>query len=489
MAQRETHSVTRRYLASLLQRLPLEQRWNVAEGLLRYQTDIRDRNLSHLLWYGLEPLAEIDPARLLKLTLPGPWDSLKRFTIRRIAITEQGRDSLVQMLGVKEYGSLANLILDELTEAARSRAGVKMPVAWPAISTALRSERQELVSKLNALAIQFGDRSAFPEYRAMMVDTSLPASTRLEALKLLSQASDNELAPALLQIIDDSAMGGPAIRALARFDDPQIATKLIERFATWSADRQSDALTTLTSRASYADALLAAMEAKQIDAKQVPAYAIRQLVSTKHDESYLKRLESVWGRIGTSSQEKQAAYETYRSRLKPELLKQANLVSGKSLYSANCGKCHRLFGDGEAIGPDLTGANRADVNYWLENILEPNSVIGKAYQTTAFVMTDGRVINGLVKSRNEDAVTVQTATEQLVLSLDDVEAEKESGISLMPEGQLEPMSATQVRDLFGYLMCDSVAAAKLPRTLTGPSKGKHWLPLRLRARVMSTHKT
>ncbi len=404
----------------------------------------------------LEPLAVVRPRTagrsrsrsIVEDTLPGQWDSLKRFTIRRIAITDQGRESLVQMLGVKEFGSLANLILDELIEAARSRAGVKMPAAWPAVSTSLRADHKELQASLTLLAIQFGDQSAFPQYRAMMVDTAVRIADRLEALKLLSQASDAELAPALLQIIDDSEMGGHAIRALARFDDPQIATKLIERFTQWPADRQSDALTTLTARASYGDALLDAMESKQIDAKQVPAYAIRQLISTKNDAKYLKRLEAVWGRIGTSSKEKQAAYETYRQQLKPDVLKQANLTNGKALYAANCGKCHRLFGDGEAIGPDLTGANRADLNYWLENILEPNSVIGKAYQTTAFVMNDGRVINGLIRSRNEDAVTVQTATEQLVLPLDDVEAEKESGISLMPEGQLEPMSAAQVRDLF-----------------------------------------
>ncbi len=346
LAQRETNSVTRRYLASLLQRLPLEQRWNVATGLVRYQTDVRDRNLSHLLWYGLEPLAEVDPDRLLKLTLPGQWDSLKRFTIRRIAITDQGRESLVQMLGVKEFGSLANLILDELIEAARSRAGVKMPAAWPAVSTSLRADHKEMASKLNALAIQFGDQSAFPQYRAMMVDTAVRTADRLEALKLLSQANDAELAPALLQIIDDSQMGGHAIRALARFDDPQVATKLIERFAQWPADRQSDALTTLTARASYGDALLNAMESKRIDAKQVPAYAIRQLMSTKNDAKYLKRLEAVWGRIGTSSQEKQVACETYRKQLTPDVLKQANLTNGKALYAANCGKCHRLFGDG-----------------------------------------------------------------------------------------------------------------------------------------------
>ncbi len=478
LALRETNSTTRRYLASLLQRLPMEQRWDLAGSLLRYQDDVRDRNLGYLLWYGIEPLAELDPDRLLKLTLSSQWDNLKRFTIRRIAISEQGRDSLVRLLGLPEFASLNNMVLDELIEVARSRAGVKMPQAWPGVSKALReaftqqANRRELISKLNALAIQFGDETAFPDYRAMLVNAAEPLGERLEALKLLSQAGDRELAPALLKVIDDPALGGPAVRALARFDNPQIAENLINRFKGWTAERQADALTTLTTRASYADMLLVAMESKQIDAKQIPAYAIRQLMTTKSEPEYRKRLEAVWGRIGSSSQEKQAAYETYRQQLTPDRVRQANLVNGKALFAANCGKCHRLFGDGELVGPDLTGANRNDANYWLENILEPNSVIGKAYQTSAFVMSDGRVINGIIKSRNESAVTVQTATEQLVLALENVEAEQESSVSLMPEGQLEPMSAEQVRDLFGYLMCDSSAATKLPRTIADAIEGE-----------------
>jgi hypothetical protein len=88
----------------------------------------------------------------------------------------------------------------------------------------------------------------------------------------------------------------------------------------------------------------------------------------------------------------------------------------------------------------------------LENILQPNAVIGNAYQMTTFLLVDGRVVSGLVRSRNEDAVTVQTTSEITVLSLDDVEMERLSDTSLMPEGQLEPMSPNQIRDLFGYLM-------------------------------------
>ena len=111
-----------------------------------------------------------------------------------------------------------------------------------------------------------------------------------------------------------------------------------------------------------------------------------------------------------------------------------------------------MFGVGGEIGPEVTGADRTKVGYWLENILEPNALIGRGYQMTTFLTTGGRVINGIVKQENDDAVTVQTATEVVVIPQDKIEIKKVATTSLMPEGQLGPMSEQQVRDLFKYLM-------------------------------------
>ena len=46
---------------------------------------------------------------------------------------------------------------------------------------------------------------------------------------------------------------------------------------------------------------------------------------------------------------------------------------------------------------------------------------------------------------------MQTATERVTLSPDDIEGVKDSPLSLMPEGQLDALSKEQVRDLIAYL--------------------------------------
>ncbi|TWT86984.1 PVC-type heme-binding CxxCH protein [Neorhodopirellula pilleata] len=458
LCRSEPSSVTRRYLASLLQRIPLNQRWSLAEGLLRHSFDRDDRNLPWLIWYGIEPLVEEDPSRAFELARGTIHETVRKFVIRRMAVSDDGRESIVAMMGNDDYLSDAGIMIEELLEAAWSRGGVGMPASWPQVAEKLRKRNIPIVrDMLDLLAIQFGDQSAFPAFRKRLDDRSLSPKERREALSLLAQANDPELPDALIRLIDDPAIGGDAIRSLARTERPEVTQRLIERFRQWPVDRQADALATLTARTGSVLALVAAMETDLVNPTTIPAYAIRQMIAVGDREKaggneLRERIEKVWGRVSQGGSVPQSVYQRYLGLLDANSLARADRVNGKRLYDANCGKCHRLFGEGQNIGPDLTGANRQDIKYWLENILEPNSIIGKAYQTTQFVTDDGRVVIGLVQSENDDAVTVTTANETIVLPKSTLELRQVSEVSLMPEGQLEPMTPAQVRELFGYLM-------------------------------------
>lgn len=468
MAGSDSSQVVRRYLASLLQRLPASQRWTIAERLVRHHVDQADHQLPYLHWYAIEPLVTIDPVRVMKIARESRNGMLQRFVVRRMAVSEAGRESLVQLL-YRESTSASQdtgeqqLILNELLSTSQSRSGVAMPQSWPALAQTLRSEGSApIVSLVQALGIQFGDESAFPMFREILRQSDAKATDRLEALRLLAQAKDPELPSVLIELVDDPELDRDAIRALARFEDARISEQLIGKYPDWPASKQSDVLHALTARRVSAAALVAAMEAGKINPASVPAYAVRQILAIADSQqaetgqapvdSFAARLEKVWGQIGSTSASTQAEFARYETMLTPDFLAKANRSDGKKLYEVNCGKCHRLFGEGDMIGPDLTGANRSDVKYWLENILQPNAVIGKAYQLTTLLTDDGRVVSGIIQERNEDAVTVQTPLELIVLPVDEIELEQPSDSSLMPEGQLQPMSPEQVRDLFGYLM-------------------------------------
>src|SRR5262249_21006285 len=97
------------------------------------------------------------------------------------------------------------------------------------------------------------------------------------------------------------------------------------------------------------------------------------------------------------------------------------------------------------------GSNRSDLNYLLENVLDPSAVIPKDYMATVLDLTNGRTVTGIIKGDAANAFTVQTANETLVINKDDIEALRHSRVSMMPDDLLKPLNEAEVRGLFAYL--------------------------------------
>jgi putative heme-binding domain-containing protein len=70
---------------------------------------------------------------------------------------------------------------------------------------------------------------------------------------------------------------------------------------------------------------------------------------------------------------------------------------------------------------------------------------------STFALSDGRVVNGLAVERGVRTVTIETPTERLVVPRDEIEDERTSDVSLMPEGLLDGLDDRQIADLIRYL--------------------------------------
>jgi putative heme-binding domain-containing protein len=102
----------------------------------------------------------------------------------------------------------------------------------------------------------------------------------------------------------------------------------------------------------------------------------------------------------------------------------------------------------------LTGAQRSNLRYWLENILAPSNVVAANYRVTLFRTFNGEIITGVPVSETETEVTVQTSQARMVIPVEEIESRKKSELSLMPEGLLDPLATEERIDLFHYLMSD-----------------------------------
>jgi putative heme-binding domain-containing protein len=158
------------------------------------------------------------------------------------------------------------------------------------------------------------------------------------------------------------------------------------------------------------------------------------------------------GRLGAVSADKVGLVKKWKARLTPAALANADRGAGRTVFSTICAACHRLGGEGGLIGPDLTGGQRDNLDYLLENLADPSAVVPPEFRLSTVTMKDGRILAGVIKSRAERVVTLQMPTELLTLGTADVKEITTSERSLMPDGLLDALSETQVRDLVAFLM-------------------------------------
>lgn len=463
-------AIVRLYLASAAQRLPTEDRWTLVENLLRHENDASDHNLPLMIWYALEPLVPQDPARALKLDF-GKMQQVAEFTVRRAASSAESLDQL--LAGAADFDAEGRLlVLRQVSQAMKGRVNVPMPDSWnQAYELFMDSGNAEVTELALRLAVKFGDRRVFPKLRETLADATAAVEARQQALEILVAGQDKEAAEAIQKAVAEPKLQGAAIRALAAYSHPATPDVLLEAYDAMPPANRSDAVATLVSRASYATPLLDAIEAEKVPTTDLHAYHVRQLQSFG-DEMLIERLEQVWGAIGTSSASEMEAMANYKQLLTPDYLQDADLSHGRMLFQKTCATCHKLFGEGQLVGPDLTGSNRANLDYILENILAPSSVVGKDYQMTLLQLIDGRVVSGLVKQETDSALTLQTINDEVVIPLEDIEARKLSELSLMPTGLIEAMEKDDVRDLIKYLASPKQVPLKGPQAPIDASTGK-----------------
>ncbi len=462
--------IVRLYVASMLQRLhdpdrarrqrgetvkiaPAEATWSIAERLLAHGEDAGDHNLPLMYWYAVEPLAAEDPARALELAAGAKVRQILPFMVRRIGApgTPEAIGLLVSALARAPEAGAQLAYVKGLRDALKGRPQVQMPDAWPAAFAKLAASTDaEVRSQAAALAVTFGDVRAFDTLRKLVTSTTADAAARHAALAALLAANDKQLVSVLRGLLADPVLRRDALRGLAHYDDPQTPAAVLAVYGQLDAAEKRDALTTLASRPAYARALLDAVAEKKVAAADVSAEVVRSLRNLK-DAALTKRIADVWGVVRDTPADRAREIARYRKMLTGATSPAADVALGRAIFAKTCQNCHKLFGVGGAVGPDITGANRADLNYLLENILDPSAVIPKEYAATILETKAGRVITGIVKGETPAALTVVTANETLTIPRDDVESRQPTNISMMPEDQLKPLSDHEVRSLIAYL--------------------------------------
>ncbi len=210
-----------------------------------------------------------------------------------------------------------------------------------------------------------------PISKKVAVDAKADPQARKYALQTLLKADPSQWRGTCEQLLGDRELNLLAARALARFDDPAIAQLLIKRFRQFSVPNRPAMIELLVSRRSFAKELLEHLAAggKQLAASDIQPTHARQ-IQQLGDPALTEMLTKYWGRWQESDLAKQTKIVQFRLKLTVTELAKADKSAGRALFQKTCANCHKLFGEGTAIGPDLTGSQRSNLDYLLENLLE-----------------------------------------------------------------------------------------------------------------------
>ena len=442
------------YVASAMQRLPHELRWPIATALAGRDELADDQTFAIMVWLGIEPAIPHDPTAATRLARASRLPLVTQNIARRLAVEIESDGEPIDRL-------LAEVVATELKHPEEVITGIGLafkgwqsapaPSGWSKVAARFaESESADIRQTVQQLNVVFGDGRAIDDLRQLAADGAADPEARRQALRAILQRRPEGLAALLQSLAGDRAVMVEALRGLALYDDPSTPQRVLGLLRIYSPEARAEMINTLASRPSYAAALLTAVRDGKLSAAEVSAFHARQIRGFDDPELTAGLIE-VWGDVRATDAEKVIMIGKLKADLDESRLAAADRSAGRAIFQQSCANCHVLFGQGANVGPDLTGSNRKQLDYLLENIIDPSASVGAEFRTTLFSLDDGRVLSGVIRQQSERTITIRTAQDDVTIERSRIEATKPTNASLMPEGLLQNLSADQIRDLVAYL--------------------------------------
>lgn len=443
MAKDDASPVVRLYLASAMQRIDNELSWKIAENLVQHKEDFEDHNLPKMIWFGLEPLVKNNPNRALDLAAKVEIPLIAKYVARRL-VDADSPESVIAFLSKTAKNQVA--LLEGMRDGLEGRFDLKAPPNWPAVYAKLRTQKGEVSTLALQIAQRFGDTEVSQKSMVILKNKNAPITQRQQALKALANRKREELVAEFPNLLNEPKLRLEVIRAIADYDKESLAKLLIDKYKDFTTAEKLQAIQTLSSRSKYGWQLTQALKNQTIPKRDVPAYSARQLLRVV-GSGFIE----VWGPIEQEpSLEK--SYSKYQRMITDKAVIAADATKGAVVFQNTCGSCHKMYGKGGNIGPDLTGSNRANVDYLLFNVLNPSGEIQDDYKLVVITTRDGRTYSGNVVSENERQITMRiVGQDAVVINKSAIQSREVMPTSLMPVGLFDALSETEVLDLVKYM--------------------------------------
>jgi putative heme-binding domain-containing protein len=464
LASVEPHAEVRSQLVCTAKRIPAADAMPVIRNLIIHHDDSADPDMPLLTWWAIEAKAGTDHKAVVDLFRDKKiWeqkivkDALLKRIMQRYVMAGGPADfdvctELLKMAPSKEAGAL---LMAGLEEGLRGRKITDLPAS---LLAAAQPYQTEAGGGGLALDLRQGKQEALDKAFKVIADPSGNISQRISYIRILGELNQPASVPVLLATVLNGKSSGAirqaGLQALQRYDQAEIGQKILGAYPDGlraDPDVRVAALSLFTSRTAWTHQLLAdIVQTKKIHKEDVPDQLVRRMMLLD-DQGIQAEVEKLWPKIKISSS---SEINSQIARAEKALSTgKGTVTQGKIVFTNLCGSCHKLFGEGGTIGPELTGYDRRNHKELLLNIADPNAYIREGYVNFHIVTNDGRTIDGNVTDQNNRSVTIKPFGEEPIsLSTDQIKEMTPQKTSLMPERLLEELDDQKIRDLFAYMM-------------------------------------
>jgi putative membrane-bound dehydrogenase-like protein len=434
----------------------------ILAALIKSSADAKDPLLPFMIWMAGEPTFAKNPEGGLKwlaengsATMPLSG-ILTRKAMRRICdMQDAGKlDLAVQFLSqiAEKDSGLALTAIDGLIEGQRAKPLVPASDTKELFAKLTANSDMRVQNRARELGTLWGNAASIQATITAVNDANLSTDERAKAIEALKTLKNEVSSDALLKLINGNnpeSLVIQGMRALGQIGGDGVADNFLRSWSKYSTIKKAAAADILVSRRRWAMALLSALESKTISRDDLPLSAIRSLGESK-DDFLRQRATQVIGRIRPPDADKQKIIEQKKKMILT--VGAPDLQAGHEVAKKTCFVCHKLYGEGAEVGPDLTGVGRSSLDALLANVIDPNQVVGKGYENVQVETKDGRSLSGrLVEETDSRIKLLSSGPKEEVVAKSDIATRRVSELSVMPEG-LEQMPDADFRNLISYIL-------------------------------------
>jgi putative heme-binding domain-containing protein len=438
-------------------------------ALSRTASDPADKTLPFLIWMALEPQLATKPIEYLPwlsklapttkpLSLTLTYKSARRITDTRSA---ENMDLLLKFLDdIKSDDELVARALDGMLKA--QEAGAVKPAKTdpaPFFAAWAKSANADVRSFSSRLATIWGDPNAIAGLMGLVLDEKADEAKRIDAIQTVRRLKSDAAKAGILKLLgtlDKKAsekLTVETLRAAAELGGMDLATAILKAWSGYSPALKSAAAEVMISRADWAEKLLDAVEGKWIASQQIPASEVpvtaRRYFAKQPNADQKARAEKLLGVWNETNADTKALITAKR---KASLTGTPDLANGKVLFTATCATCHKFHGGGQEVGPELIGSGRSSLDALLNNIIDPNQIIGNGYENVIINTKDSRTLAGRVVEDTPTQVTLLgIGGRREVVARGDISKLENTHQSLMPNG-FGALPDDAFRDLMWYIL-------------------------------------